>query len=129
MRTMNHITLIGRLGKDPELRTAAHAGTPWTVLSVATNRVRREGDAWIEEADWHQVKVFGREAEYAARNLKKGSLVGIEGALQYERWTSSDGQKHHSARIVADRLSLLANGRDASEVQAAQNAAEAVAAA
>lgn len=111
MRTMNQVTLIGRVGRDPEIRAAANGGTPWGVLSVATNRSKRDGDAWIEETDWHQVKVFGREAEYAGKYLRKGALVAVEGGIQYERWTGADGVKHYATRIVGERVSMLGAAR------------------
>jgi single-strand DNA-binding protein len=120
MRTLNKILLAGRLGRDPEIRQPNHpGGTPWGVLSIATNRARRAPDgSWIEETDWHQVKVFGREAEYAVRVLRKGALVSVEGTVTYSKWQGADGQKHVSARILADRIGLLANPNADRAVQA-----------
>jgi single-strand DNA-binding protein len=106
MRTVNRIIIVGHLGKDPDVR-AASGGLAWGLLSVATNRVRRDGDNWIEEPDWHSVKVFGREAEFAARALRKGSLVCVEGSIAYEKWTSKDNVKHVFPRIHADRVTSL----------------------
>jgi single-strand DNA-binding protein len=107
MRMLNKVMLIGRVGRDVELRRVGAEGPPWAVLSVATSRYRKDGEHWIEAADWHQVKVFGREAEYAQRAVRKGSLVSVEGSLTYDRWTSEDGTRHHATRIIADRLATL----------------------
>jgi len=110
MRTLNKILLAGRLGRDPEIRQPSHAGgTPWGILSIATNRARRGPDgSWIEETDWHQVKVFGHNADYALRVLRKGALVSVEGQVTYSKWQSPEGNRHVSARILADRIGLLA---------------------
>jgi single-strand DNA-binding protein len=109
MRTLNRIVLIGRLGQDPEVRTpASGTGQSWGSFPIATTRNRRDGNGgWTEETDWHGVKVFGKEAEYCQRNLRKGALVSVEGTVVQERWTGNDGTKNVTARILADRVSLL----------------------
>ena len=114
MRTMNKITLIGRLGRDPELKLAQN-GTHWTTLAVATNRNRKDGDKWVEETDWHQVKCFGKDAEYAGKYFKKGSVVSIEGEVHYETWQDKDNGKRWSAKVYADRVGLVAEGRSAND--------------
>lgn len=126
MRMVNKIMLVGRIGRDPELRRpAGDNGTPWSVLSVATNRYRKEGEQWIEDTDWHQVKVFGKEAEYANRVFRKGSLVSVEGSLSYEHWTSEDGTKHHATRILADRVVHLHAAMQEAEASLPMRSAEA----
>ena len=107
MRTLNRIVIIGRVGRDPELRVASSGGSVWCTLSVATNRPRRDGDQWIEETDWHHVRVFGREAEYVNKHIRKGALVAVDGGVTYDKWTGPDGAKHSHTRILADRVSLL----------------------
>lgn len=116
MRTMNKITLIGRLGRDPEMKLAQN-GTHWTTLAVATNRNRKDGDKWVEETDWHQVKCFGKDAEYVGKYCKKGSVVSIEGEIHYETWLDKDNGKRWSAKVYADRVGLVADGRTSGEVR------------
>jgi single-strand DNA-binding protein len=111
MRTMNKIVIIGRVGRDPELRTS-QSGVNWLNLAVATNRPKKDGATWIEETDWHTVKVFGKEAETMMKIVKRGALVAVEGSVSYDRWTSSDGQKQNTTRILADRVSLLSSPAD-----------------
>src|SRR5688572_27798097 len=106
MRGMNRIVIIGRLGADPELRTAK-SGNPWATLSVATNRARKEGDTWIEETDWHEVKVFGEDAERCHRRLKRGSVVAVDGSLVYEAWTDDQGARRRKPKIVASRVQFV----------------------
>lgn len=111
MRGMNRLFLIGRLGQDPELRRSA-GGTPWCTLSVATNRGRVKDGAWVEETDWHDVKVFGDDATRCEHRLRKGSTVAIEGSLVYESWTDDAGQRRRKARVIASRVQFVAGLRE-----------------
>lgn len=113
MRGMNRVTLIGRLGRNPELRTS-RAGSPWCTLAVATDRRRRDGEEWKTETDWHQVKVFGADAERCEQMLRAGSLVSVEGQMTYERWEDDKGQKRISARILARDVGFLTDLRQPS---------------
>jgi single-strand DNA-binding protein len=106
MRTVNKITLVGRLGRDPEIRESK-AGMPWGTLAVATNRNRKKNNEWVEETDWHSVRIFGSTAEYAKKSLKKGALVHVAGVVAYEKYTDPQGEKHVTARILADEVNLL----------------------
>jgi single-strand DNA-binding protein len=108
---LNKVTLIGRVGRDPEMKLAPN-GTHWTSLSVATNRNRKDGDKWVEETDWHQVRCFGADAEYVGKHVRRGSLISVEGEIHYARWTTSDGEPRWAARINADRVGLLSAARD-----------------
>jgi len=107
MRSLNRIVLIGRLGRSPEIRQSAKGGSPWGLLSVATSRPRKSGDAWVEDTDWHHVKVFGKEADYCERVLQTGALIAVEGTLVYEKWKDAEGNKRNATRVLADRISLL----------------------
>ncbi len=114
MRGVNKMMVVGRLGQSPELMTSK-AGKPWMRLSVATNRAVRRDDEWEEETDWHRVTVFGERAEQCLRFLRKGSLVGVEGPMVYEKWTDEEGVRRLSARIIADKVHFLADLREADE--------------
>lgn len=109
MRTFSRVMVIGRVGRDVEVRLPSHAGgSSWATMSVATSRARRDGDAWVEETEWHAVKLFGRDAEYAAKWGRRGALVAVEGSLAYERYADAEGHKRTTVRVIADRLSVLA---------------------
>ena len=108
MKGLCRVFLVGRLGADPEVRTSA-AGQPWSTLSVATNRAERQGDQWVEKTDWHRVKVFGDRAEQCHRHLRSGSAIGVEGDLQYERWTDGEGRQRFSVSILARRIDFIAD--------------------
>ncbi len=95
--------VYGNLTRDPEKR-ALPSGIAVTTFSIATNRVwkDREG-ARQESSDYHNIVVFGRQAETAAQYLHKGSPAFVEGRMQTRSW-EADGQKKYRTEIVADRV-------------------------
>lgn len=100
---LNKALIIGNLTRDPEMRSLP-SGIQVSSFSVATNRVfkDKEGNK-KEQADFHNVVVFGRQAELVAQYLKKGSSVLVEGRMQTRSW-EADGQKKYRTEIVADRV-------------------------
>jgi single-strand DNA-binding protein len=100
---LNKAMIYGNLTRDPELR-ALPSGIQVCSFSVATNRVYNDRDGKRQEqTDYHNVVVFGRQAETSAQYLKKGSGVYVEGRLQTRSW-DKDGQKQYRTEIVADRV-------------------------
>ncbi len=107
---LNRAIVIGNLTRDPELRSLP-SGIQVTSFSVATNRVWKDKNgARQESADYHNVVVFGRQAETAAQYLKKGSSVLVEGRMQTRSWDAQDGQKKYRTEIVADRVQFGSRG-------------------
>lgn len=104
---LNKVMIIGRLGRDPELRYAQN-GTPIANLRIATDEsyVDREGNK-VERVEWHTVVVFQRAAENCANFLGKGSLVFVEGSLQTRKWQDQNGQDRYSTEIKAQRVQFL----------------------
>ena len=99
--SINSVTIVGRCGRDPEAKYF-ESGTQVAQFSVATNRYNQD------EPDWHQVKVWGKQAQVAVDYLRKGNLVGITGRLEYESWNDkTTGEKRSKAVVVADRIQLL----------------------
>jgi len=102
---LNKALIIGNLTRDPELRSLP-SGAQVTTFGVATNRVWKDKEGVRQEnTEFHNVVVFGRQAETSAQYLKKGSMVLIEGRLQTRSW-ESDGVKKYRTEIVADRVQL-----------------------
>ena len=100
---LNKALIIGNLTRDPELRSLP-SGVQVATFSVATNRVWKDKEGNKQEsAEFHNIVVFGRQAETTAQYLKKGSSVLIEGRLQTRSW-ESDGVKKYRTEIVADRV-------------------------
>jgi len=100
---INKAFLYGNLTRDPELR-ALPSGQQVASFSVATNRVYKNREGVKQEAvDYHNIVVFGRQAEIVSQYLRKGSGAFIEGRMQTRSW-ESNGEKKYRTEIVADRI-------------------------
>lgn len=100
---LNKAMIYGNLTRDPEMKALPN-GMNVTEFSVATNRVYNDRDGKRQESvDYHNIVVFGRQAETVNQYLKKGSGAFVEGRLQTRSW-EKDGQKHYRTEIVADRV-------------------------
>ena len=105
---LNKVTLIGRLGKDPETKTLP-SGDAVTNFSVATTekwKDKQSGEA-KETTEWHRISMFGKLAEIAGKYLKKGALVYLEGSIKTRKWTDKDGIEKYSTEIVAETMQML----------------------
>jgi single-strand DNA-binding protein len=101
---LNKALIYGNLTRDPELRSLP-SGIQVASFGVATNRVWKDKNgAKQESVDFHNIVVFGRQAETAAQYLKKGQGVFVEGRIQTRSWDDKDGQKKYRTEIVADRV-------------------------
>lgn len=95
--------IFGNLTRDPELKSLP-SGMQVCSFSIATNRVYNDRDGKRQEqVDYHNIAVFGKQAENSAKYLKKGSSAYVEGRLQTRSW-DADGVKHYRTEIVADRV-------------------------
>ena len=103
MMYLNKVMIFGNLTREPELKSLP-SGINVTSFSLATNRVYKDRDGnKQEQTDYHNIVVFGRQAETSAQYLKKGSGALIEGRLQTRSW-DKDGVKQYRTEIVADRV-------------------------
>ena len=101
---LNKAIVYGNLTRDPELK-ALPTGNKVTSFSVATNRVWKDKNgAKQESVDYHNIVVFGRQAETVAQYLKKGSSALIEGRMQTRSWDAADGTKKYRTEVIADRV-------------------------
>jgi len=106
---LNKVMLYGNLTRDPEMK-ALPSGMQVTNFSIATNRVYKDRDGnRQEQADFHNIVVFGRQAETVSQYLKKGSAAYVEGRLQTRSW-DKDGVKHYRTEVVADRVQFGPKG-------------------
>ena len=107
---LNKAFIFGNLTRDPELRAMPN-GMNVCSFGVATNRVftGRDGKKQ-EQTDFHNIVVFGRQADTVAQYLKKGSSAFIEGRIQTRSWDGKDGEKKYRTEIVADRVQFGPRG-------------------
>lgn len=103
---LNKVFIIGRLTVDPQLRTTP-SGQSVVTVSVATNRnwTGKDGKRQ-EDTQFHNIVVWGRQAEVVSQFLKKGSIVFVEGRLQTRSWQDNQGQTRRATEIVSERLQL-----------------------
>jgi len=114
-RGLNKVMIIGRLGRDPEMRYTP-SGRPVTTFSVATSRnwTTSEGEKRVE-TEWFNIVAWGNLAEICKQYLTKGQQVYIEGRLQTRHWDDQEGNKHTSVEINANEMIMLSERREADE--------------
>jgi single-strand DNA-binding protein len=110
---VNRVTLLGNLGKDPDLRTTPEK-TPVCVLRVATAERQKERDGKSSmHTEWHDVVTFGPTAEVCASALRKGRGVYVEGKLRTKKWQDKEGHDRYGTEIYATSVEFV--GPKASE--------------
>lgn len=119
---LNKAIVIGNLTRDPELRSLP-SGIKVCSFSLATNRVWKDKAGARQEAtDYHNVVVFGRQAETVAQYMKKGSSILVEGRMQTRSWEDkTSGEKKYRTEIVADRTQFGPKSGGASTGGSAQS--------
>jgi single-strand DNA-binding protein len=105
MADINHVVLVGRLTRDAELKYTA-GGQAVCKFSVAVNRRKKSGEQWVDEANFFDIVLWGRQGESLNQYLVKGKLVGVDGELRQDRW-EQDGQNRSKVEIIASNLQLL----------------------
>jgi single-strand DNA-binding protein len=110
LMSLNMVTLVGRAGKDPEMRYF-DSGKIKCALTLAVNRVKRKGDE--DKPDWFDLEIWGKTAEIAGEYVRKGALIGITGSLSFSRWQDKTTQEAKERPVIkVDRLELLGSRRD-----------------
>ena len=103
---MNRAFLIGNLGKDPEVKQI-EGGTSVGTFSLATSsKYKNKAGELIEDTQWHNITVWGKLAEIAAKYLKKGTKIAVEGEIRYREY-EKDGQKKYFTEIKATTFEML----------------------
>ena len=117
---VNIVHLVGRAGRDPDVRFF-ESGSTVANLTLAVNRIRRD-----DGPDWFNLAIWGKQAQVAADYVRKGSLLGITGSLQMETWTDrATGEERSKPVIRVTRLDLLGSRHDAGSHGGDQNDEEA----
>lgn len=123
MAYVNKVILIGNLGKDPDFRVTP-GGQPVANFSIATTErwTSKSGDKQ-ERTEWHNIVLWGRQAEIANQYLKKGSSIYLEGRLQTRSWDDKDGNKKYITEIVGNSMQMLGKrGDDSPAIVSSQSA-------
>jgi len=113
---VNSVTLVGRAGRDPEVRYF-ESGSLVANLTLAVNRRSRN-----EEPDWFNLEIWGKQAQVAADYVKKGSLLGISGSFKLDQWRDKTTGENKSKPVIrVDRLELLGSRRDSMNNESSNN--------
>lgn len=103
---LNKVMLIGRLTADPQLRSTT-GGQQVATFGLATNRTWTDKNSQKQEAtEFHNIVVWGRQAEIASKFLTKGALVYVEGRLQTRAWDDKQGQRRKTTEIIVERFQM-----------------------
>lgn len=115
----NQIVLIGRLGKDPDL-SYTQSGTARCRLSLATSESYTDNSGQRQEkTEWHNIVVWGKQAESAGNHLSKGRMVAIVGKSETRSWDDQQtGEKKYMTEVKAHRVVFLPDGQNRSQGQA-----------
>ena len=103
MASVNKVTVLGNLGRDPEIRYTP-SNMAIATVSIATTYKAKDREP---ETEWHRVVLFGRQAEVAGEYLKKGSSVYVEGRLRTQKWTDKNGIERYTTEIIAESMQML----------------------
>ena len=105
------VTLIGNVGRDPEIRYTSN-GTAVVNISVATTWKKKGGE---EHTQWHRITIYDKLAEITNSYVRKGRQVFIEGRLNYSTYTDRDGNEKHQTEIIASELLILGSKEEPRE--------------
>ncbi len=118
MSSLNKVMLIGRLGKDPEVRYTPD-GAPVANFSLATSEFWTDKSGTRQEkTEWHNIVAWSKLADFSKRYLAKGRQVYIEGRLRTREWDDKDGNKRRTTEIVASQMVLLGSRSEGGEAAA-----------
>ena len=107
---INTVILVGRVGKTPTIKYY-ESGKIQTVFSLAVNRPKRSQDM-DDLTDWFIIEIWGRFAEIANEYIRRGTLLGIEGKLEFKKWKDASGVEKESFIVLASNFRLLSNKND-----------------
>jgi single-strand DNA-binding protein len=114
-RGLNKVMIIGRVGRDPEMRYTP-SGRPVTTFSIATSRMWNTADGGRRtETEWFNVVAWSNLAEICKQYLAKDRLVYVEGRLQTRHWEDPEGNKHSAIEIVANEMIMLDERREGNQ--------------
>jgi len=102
----NHVTLLGRLTRDPELSYLS-SGTAMTKFGLAIGEKYKKDDQWVEKTEFVDLVAWGKQGELVNEYLTKGSVCLVDGRLNFEQWETKDGQKRSKLSVTANKVVFL----------------------
>ena len=118
MASVNHVSLLGNLGNDPEVRYLPSGDAVANISLATSDRYKDKTSGEMKEAtEWHRVAFFGKLAEIVNQYLKKGATVYIEGRIRTRKYQAQDGTDRYSTEIVADKMQMLGGKSEGGERQ------------
>jgi single-strand DNA-binding protein len=121
MSSMNKVLLLGRLGKDPEIRYTGEQ-EPVANFTLATSSFSTKGGERKEYTEWHKCCAFNKAASVIEQYVRKGSQVLVEGSLRTRKWQDKDGRDNYTTEIVVGRLTMVGKPPEGSEVPRSSDA-------
>ena len=112
MGSLNRVQIIGRLGRDPDVRNTAGGSTVANFTIATSERFKDRDGNQQEKTEWHRVTCWGRLAELARDYLAKGREVYVEGSLETREWTDKDGNNRTTTEIKAREIVFLGSAKD-----------------
>lgn len=112
---LNHIVIMGRLARDPELRHT-QTGTPVASFTLAVDRDFKDKNTGEHATDWIDVVAWRGAGEFATRYLSKGRMAAVEGRLQIRDWVDKEGNKRRCAEVIAEHIYFADSKRDGDSV-------------
>lgn len=109
---VNKVILVGNLGKDPEVRTLDMGATVCNFSLATTERFRTKEGNYEDKTEWHNIVMWRSLAEVAAKYLRKGSTVYLEGKLTTRSWDGPDGQKKYKTEVEVSEMTMLDSRND-----------------
>lgn len=110
--TVNKVILVGRLGRDPEMRYTQNSMAICEISLATSERKKDQNGQYQEQTEWHRVVFFGKTAETVGQYLAKGSQIYIEGRLKTEKYKDKQGIDRYVTRIIADSMQMLGGKAD-----------------
>jgi single-strand DNA-binding protein len=114
MSDINKVTLVGRLTRDAE-QSYTQSGYAVLKFSIAVNRRKKQGDQWVDEANFFDVTSWGKQGEAIAPYMTKGQQVAIDGELRQDRWEAQDGLRRSKVYVSANYVQLLGGKPDSNK--------------
>lgn len=113
---LNQVAIIGRIGKDPELRTTP-SGDGVCSIGLANSSWKKEGNDWKQETSWFDVTFFGDTAKRVVEKGKKGLLIAVTGSLKQRTWEDQEGNKREKISIIGRQVQFIDKPKKTEQAQ------------